>query len=324
MKHVTKLLLVGLAAVLLIGVVGYGFAQEDMATPEATPEVTPTAHIGQGPAGSFDEQIANAVGDQAAAEFNAMLEEALTAIDETHNALTALDNNDVEGALAALAQVTGQLEIILARDPELALAPVDVVVQTFDVFADLPTIEAAVEEVESLVEDNDLQAARLLLNTLVSETVIQTFNIPLATYPDAIVTAAALIDEGQIEEGKAVLNGALNTLVVEEIVIPLPIVRAEMALQEAEKLAENAERTDEEEQRLADLLTFAREQLEMGELLGYAITTDYQPLYDQISQIESQTQDRQSGSGLFDELTRLLSELRARMAADAGTAAESE
>jgi transposase-like protein len=259
---------------------------------------------------SVEEAVTNEVGEQAAEAENALLDEALAAIDETYIALEALDNEGVDGALEALARVTGQLEIILARDPELALAPVDTTVVTYDLYADLPTIEAAVEEVQSLIDDNDLQAARVLLNTLVSETVIQTYYIPLETYPDAIVEAVALIDDGDIEGGRAVLNTALNTLVVEETVIPLPVTRAEIALQEAEGLAENAERTEEEEQQLADLLTLAREELEIAELLGYANETDYQPLYDQLREIESLTEGGQSGGDFFGEINRLLSELR--------------
>jgi len=277
MNRLKRIILTGLVIMLLLGsVVGIGFVQDETPTPE--PEMTEEAVDREVESlDSVDESVTNEIGEQVAEAENALLDEALTAIDETYIALEALDNDDIDGALEALARVTGQLEIILARDPELALAPVDTTVVTYDLYADLPTIEAAVAQVRDLINNNDLQAARVLLNTLVSETVIQTYHIPLETYPDAIAEAVALIDDGDIEGGKAVLNTALNTLVVEETIIPLPITRAENALQEAEALAENAERTEEEEQQLADLLTLAREELEIAELLGYANETDYQP-----------------------------------------------
>lgn len=310
MNHLKRILLIGMILMLLFGsVIGIGFAQDETPTPE--PEMTEEALDREVESlDSVDEAVTNEVGEQATEAENALFDEALAAIDETYIALEALDNDDVEGALEALARVTGQLEIILARDPELALAPVDTAVATYDLYADLPTIEAAVEEVQSLIDDNDLQAARVLLNTLVSETIIQTYYIPLETYPDAIVEAVALIDDGAVEAGRAVLNTALNTLVVEETIIPLPIVRAEFALEEAELLAENADRSEEEEQQLADLLILAREELEIAELLGYANETDYQPLYDQLREIESLTEGGQSGTGFFGAIGRLLSELR--------------
>lgn len=290
---------------------------DDTVGPVVADTEVPTSDAAEKPADrsvenmdSVDEQVAQEIDDAAAVEDNALLEEALTALEETNAALDALDNDDSEAALDALAKVTGQLEILLAREPELALAPVDVVVQTSDVFADVPTIETTVDEVNSLVDEGELQAARLLLNTLVSEVVIETTNLPIATYPTAMTTAAALIDDGEIDDAKAVLNTALRTLVVEEVVLPLPVLRAQAALLEADELAGDVERTSEENDRLADLLTLAREELQVAEVLGYSTNTDFEAIYDQIDSIEDQTSDGKSGTGLFDEIRDLVSSLR--------------
>jgi hypothetical protein len=60
--------------------------------------------------------------------------------------------------------------------------------------------------------------------------------LPLATYPAAIRAVAPLIDAGKTAEAEAALYAALNTLVIETYVVPLPRVRAQAMLREAEKL----------------------------------------------------------------------------------------
>ena len=70
--------------------------------------------------------------DQTAEKRKEMMEEARSAIRETENALKALDEKKNKDALAALERTAGKLTIILAREPELALAPSDVNEVTYD------------------------------------------------------------------------------------------------------------------------------------------------------------------------------------------------
>jgi hypothetical protein len=76
---------------------------------------------------------------------------------------------------------------------------------------------------------------------MASETVVSVSNIPLATYPAAIKDAAKLIDENKTNEAKSALQTALNTQVVTETIIPLPVVLAQASLKEAETLAEKVD-----------------------------------------------------------------------------------
>jgi hypothetical protein len=48
-----------------------------------------------------------------------ILTEAKATLDETENAIKALNEDKSNDALAALEKATGKLELILARDPEL-------------------------------------------------------------------------------------------------------------------------------------------------------------------------------------------------------------
>jgi hypothetical protein len=62
-----------------------------------------------------------------------IIDEAVSALAETNNAVRALEKKRPEDALAALERASGKLNIVLARDPKLALAPIDVDVTLYDV-----------------------------------------------------------------------------------------------------------------------------------------------------------------------------------------------
>ncbi len=233
------------------------------------------------------------------------MEEAVTALAETKNALAALDEKDTTKALDALAQVTGKLELILARQPELAFAPVDVQTVVHDVFASTDTIEDLLDDAEHALKHGEVQKARHLLSGMASEIVIETTSLPLATYPKAISAVAPLIDEGKIDEAKAALQAVLGTLVVSNsVVIPLPVERARAMLKEAETLAEKSDRSTEEDKRLGTMLDDARKQLEMAELLGYGRKKkDFKGIYAQIKEVEGKVKSGKAGKGFFDEIT---------------------
>jgi hypothetical protein len=231
-----------------------------------------------------------------------IIAEATAAVDKTRTALKALEDNKTDEALKALEVATGQLELILARDPELALAPVDVDVETYDLLASLDTIKAVIKEAEDDLEEGEIQMARPLVANLASEIVIQTTSIPLGTYPAAIKSITPLIDEGRIDEAKTGLQAALNTLVITEDIVPLPMLRAEQLLKNAEAQAENTARTIKDNETLAELLKDARTQLKMAELLGYGTKKSFKPMYEQLDQIESRTSGGKGGQGWFDKI----------------------
>lgn len=247
--------------------------------------------------------------DQMAEKRKEIMTEAVTALQETRNALKALDDNKTRDALAALEKATGKLEIIPAREPELALAPTGVTAVTHDILGSLEAVKTATAEAGDLLEDGRVQEARHLLRGLASETVISTTNLPLATYPAAIKKAVRLIDEDKTKEAKVVLQTALNTLVVTNTVIPLPVVTAESLLEEAEKLAENKERTEEESIRLNALLNAAQTEIEFAQALGYGTKKDFNVLYEELDLIREKTGSGKSGFGFFDKIQKRITSM---------------
>ncbi len=258
---------------------------------------------------SVQSEVEARAADAAAEKRKRLAADAFTALSETKNALKLLAEKKNDEALEALATVTGKLELIVARDPELALAPVDVQVITHDVLADLDTVKAVIKEAREALDDGEIQKARPLVAALASEIVFSTSNIPLATYPDAIKDITPLIDAGKIDEAKKALQVELNTLVITNEVVPLPTLRAEVMLKQAEELAEKKERTQEENDNLANLLTGSHDQLQLAEALGYGKKKSFKPIYEQIEKIEKQTAGGKSGKGWFDKVKQQVSDL---------------
>lgn len=269
------------------------------ARPEPKPEVVT----------EVQPEVQKETDSQAADKRKQVLDEAVSALALTKSALAALDEKESARALATLAEVTGKLELIVAREPTLALAPVDVRTIVHDLFANTETIEAMTDEALDALKHGEVQRARRVLALLASEIVITVTNIPLASYPAAVKAVVPLIDQGKIEEAKAALQSALSTLVEERSVLPLPVLRAKLLLKRAEPLVEDGQRSEASNERLETLLNEARQQLEMAELLGYGKRKDFEPLYAELKKIKEKTGGGGCGKGWLDEVKAKLSRL---------------
>lgn len=228
--------------------------------------------------------------------------EAVMSLRETQDALKNLDGGKNKEALASLERATGKLEIVLARDPKVALIPVDVKAVTSDVYGSVDAIRNARQEAEKLLKEGRLQEARRILQNFGSETVISTANLPVATYPGALKKAAKLIDENKTAEAKEVLQAALNTLVVTDLVVPLPVLRAQVSLEKADDIAKLKTRSPEKSKQLTELLNTADQEIKVAEALGYGKKEDFNSFHKQIDAIRQKTANGKSGNGFFEQI----------------------
>ena len=239
-----------------------------------------------------------------------LLQDAVIALNETQNALAAIDKSDGKAASGALERATGKLEIVLAKNPSLALAPVDVSVVTKDIIASVDTVEAARAAAKDAINDGRLQDARRIMDSLASETVVTVSNLPLATYPAAIKDAAALLAQNKLPEAKVELQAALSTIVLQDIVFPLPLMRAQEFTKQAKALAANAGRSSADDAKIHTLLDGAREQIKLGQALGYATKDDMKALQKAVDDIEESTKNKGSGGSFFDRISQLFDKAR--------------
>jgi len=225
--------------------------------------------------------------------------DAMAAIGDTRKAIDAIASGDKDKAMSAIEEATGKINILLARNPATALLPVDVTVEVIDVAPlndkDVKQLIAAAETAVAL---HDFPAGRLLLYNLTSELRVRTFNLPLASYPDALKQAARLLDEGKTRDASGVLQTALNTLVVVDHVTPIPLILAQAAVGTAQKLRQSDRATAQ------TLLTAASSQLKRCEELGYisSDSPDYKSLNKEISDLQKQLKGTANTTAPFERL----------------------
>ena len=239
-----------------------------------------------------------------------VVNEASEAVSGTRQALEALEKNDSKKAFFILQTVSGKLDIMLAKNPALALIPADIEADVSDFQGNVEAVEKAIAEADDLLDDGKLQGSRQILAELASEIRITTVNMPLGSFPTAIKEAVVLIDAGKANEAVNVLNKVLNMLVVTVEVIPLPILRAEALLDDASELEHkndmSKEKSREDVQKLTDA---AKDKLKLGELLGYGDKDDYKMLYTEIDDIKEALHSEKSAS-TWEKIKLKLAELK--------------
>ena len=152
----------GFCAALLLSVSVNAIAQEpemDSAAPESQIEATE----------AVGESVGEKAGDEVVKKRAELLSEAIEALEQTKAAIENLENDDGDKALDALAAATGRLDILLARDPGLALAPVEVATSRTDIIATVADVRTIRDRIEALVKAGRLQDARVLMETFASE-----------------------------------------------------------------------------------------------------------------------------------------------------------
>lgn len=224
--------------------------------------------------------------------------EAIAAIEESRKAVKAIGDSKFDDAVAAIERATGKIAILVARKPGAALIPVDVGVEIVDT---APRDAQAIKDVQSAVEkalaNKDYPLARLLLEDLSSEIHVRTYHLPLATYPLAMQDAARLLEQKKSKEAATVLKTALNTLVVIDRSVPLPLTVAQAAIDDAREAREN-DRTKAEK-----LMGVAKEELERARALGYAGNdAEYAALNKAIEDIEKDLKSGGNTSTAFESL----------------------
>jgi hypothetical protein len=228
--------------------------------------------------------------------------EALAAIRQTQRAIDSIRVGKNNDALNAIETASGKVNILLARNPATALIPVNYQVAVFDTAPDdIDSIRDIGVAADDAVELGDYPGARALLYGLMSEIRIHVHNLPLASYPAALSTAARLLEQNRAQDAADILDTALSTLVLTDRVIPIPMLLSREAIAEAQTQRE------QDQQRSSRIVEAARQQLQRARELGYAIgDADYQRLNDEISDLQKQLKGNENADSLFSKIRERL------------------
>ena len=241
-----------------------------------------------------------------AQQSNQLVNEAISAIRNTQDALVYLNGKDTKRAISALKKAIGDLAVVLNAPNAPYLLPVDINFEAYQFQGDIKNVAKLVKQAKNLVEENKLPEAREVLNTLRDEIVIKTINLPLATYPAALKLAIKYINEGKIKEAKEVLAMALSTLVEIKTIIPIPLVKAQNLIIAASKIVKK------DKQEAIKYLEEAKHQLKLGEILGYTSksSTTYKMLKDQINKLEKEIRANHKTSNIFERLIEKIKDFK--------------
>jgi len=231
--------------------------------------------------------------------------EAVEALNMVLDVIERLQSKKKNEAIETIEKVLGKLEVLIAKDPNLQLVPVDVKEQVVDYSGTMDDIAETKKVIKELINVGEVQRARDIMLGLASELDIYVTALPIGTYPEALKAIVPLIEEEKYDEAIDLLVEVLETLVLEKIIIPLPILRAEQAIERASELTKEKEDANKDE--LKELTAYAKEQLLLAQALGYGkVGEDYKPLLEEIEKIEKILQSEESTKNIFEELkTRL-------------------
>ncbi len=152
-------------------------------------------------------------------------------------------------------------------------------------------------EAKKAVENNDLVAARQLLNSLRNEIEVHTHYLPLDPFQKAIKLALTFLRKQNFTAAAAAIDAALNALETRTIIIARPLLEAALMVQDAEQYFRD------DPQSAIQLLQEARKKIHLAKALGYlSSSTAYQSLLQTIDQLEEKVKQKTAVSEQFQQL----------------------
>ncbi len=227
-----------------------------------------------------------------------IVQEAVKAVYLTKKVFVDLDKKDTKLAIKDLEDAIGKLEVILADKNSPKLLPVDTSMSAVEYVGSVEDLKKSLDIVSELLDDGKVQEARKILSTLQSEIDLVSINLPLASYPDALKLAAKYLHSNNIEGAKVVLAAALNTMVKEVVVVPIPFLKADSLIAAASEVAKK------NRDQAIKHLNAAKEELKIAQTLGYLSDSDvtYKILNDKIDEVEKEIKGKNEVAKLFEDL----------------------
>lgn len=242
--------------------------------------------------------------------------EAVTAVYETRLALMQLQLNKPDLAKQSLKDATNKLDMVLGARPGIDRIPASVDLFIFDTNADDNTVKRVSSTAKDYFGDGRPQMARVALREIASEVnIISTF-VPIASFPGAVRAASKQVEAGSMAEAQATLQKALSTLVREETVIPLPLIRAQALVAVGGEMAKDKANKDQVKQILQE----THAQISATEKYGYGSRKDLNDVRSYIKEVQKRMDKDQDVQEEMGRLANNLELLKNRLSSKGKTA----
>jgi len=238
-----------------------------------------------------------------------IVKEAVNAVMLTQKVLVSIDKNDKKAAIKDLEDAIGKLEVVLSAEDAPKFLPIDTSMQAIEYVGDAKDVKKSLELVQNLLDDGKVQDARKLLNTMRSEIDVVSVSLPVSSYPDALKLAAKYLHDDKLEQARAVLATALNTMVEDVVILPISVLKADALISAASNIAK-----EDKDQALKHLAQ-AKSELEKAKILGYTSKSDvtYKTLKKAIEKTEKEIKGKNKAEKLFEELINKIKSFKDKM-----------
>ncbi len=235
----------------------------------------------------------------------------LKTIAQTQAVIQNIEQNKIDQAKNVLHSLIGQLEVYLTKNPQAAMIPVDVSYRKIETIDNIDSVRVLAKTIKKAVDEGYYQVAKELIGAMTSEMVISTAYIPVVGYVQGLKLAAALLDEGKTDEAMVLMQQTLSTVVISTISIPLPVLKAQIYIDEAARLyAENHENVDQ----IINLLDNADYQLKLAEEMGYGKRDkEFKTLYKAIKELKRSVKAKEESTQKFEDLKTELKNFKERL-----------
>ncbi|WP_456456080.1 YfdX family protein [Thermovibrio sp.] len=236
---------------------------------------------------------------------NLSFNQALEALSYTDRAILLLHQGKKEEALKLLSEAQKNIENLIKMHPQLQLLPLSQQIVVMEYPGTLKDAEKEIEKAKELLNKGKVQDARLILTGLTDEIDVITTYLPLAMYDQVVKLAQKYIKAGKIDEALDALSIIRGSLVIDEVAIPIPFIKASQYLKEAEKYLKS------DKKKAIKLLEAAKTELQLAKVLGYAYdyTDTYKELIKEIKTIEENLKEGKETSSLIKKLEEKVKEL---------------
>ena len=263
-----------------------------------------------------NEQIAKDISDSIKKDFEVKETEsnlkALEIVAETEKVIGLIDKNKDKEAREEMAKLIGNLEILITKDPNVVLVPLGSEYAVNDVVIDVETAKQIIKDARKAMKDGYYQTAKELLDGLTSEYNIVTTYLPVGTYPDAMKLASAKLDDKKSKEAKEILLQALNTLVIKEENIPMPVLKAEEFISLAAVAMAGTEKNKKDVANV--LLDNADYQLKLAEVMGYGRKDkEFKELAKAIKSLKKAVNKDEETKTMFEDLSKKIKNFKERL-----------
>ena len=227
--------------------------------------------------------------------------EAVAVVTQTNNAISDLQGKHIKKAEEALRTAMENTKVLLKKNPNVVLFPVDESVSIHDLVTTIPQINKTIKTVKTLIAKGEYQEAAGLLNNLKSEMTISTVNLPIGNYPDGLKQAIKLLAKNKTNQAEQLLTGMMNSLVVNQVAIPLPILRAQVMMAESKMFFNKKE----DKSKVVNLLENADYQLKLAQALGYGnFDKEYTTISKEIAQVKESVKNGNASNDIFEKLMK--------------------